>query len=207
MTDHDDVLGELQTALNVEPSPAFAEGVRTRVMTSRAWARGVWWGFAAAASVALAAVLWWRPSVTTLEVAPVTVVQSEAPQRAPVAAPQPSVVLPPPVAVMARAPRATTASAAMPASEPRLEVITNQGAILRELWAGIGAQVMEEVVSERVEPEAMTLMPPLPAITVDRIVVTPIVVPPIVVGELGSTGDRGSTAPVIRRERATGETK
>src|SRR5688572_9943789 len=63
MTDHDDVLKDLDAALKVEPSRAFADGVRARVNRSRVNTTRMWWGFAAAASVGLATITLWRPTV------------------------------------------------------------------------------------------------------------------------------------------------
>ena len=215
MTDHDpdrdeaalaapavenDALKDLDAALQVEPSRAFADGVRARVNRSRANATRVWWGLAAAASVGLVIVALWRPShegpgqVATASVQ----VPAPAPEAAPAIAkpaPEPAIggrVFRPGKTSVVRVAANTT-------SEPRLEVITNQGAILRELWAPYEKQSMVEAVVDGPAPKVDTTLKPL--------MVDPIVVPPIVLTEIGKPAGSGGATPVIRRIEATRETR
>jgi len=226
MTDRDDVLRELGEALNVEPSSEFAEGVRARVSRSRVRSRHMWWGLAAAASVTLAATLVWRQPadvpVSSASSQP-TGVRREAVvphlrTSAPADSRTPELQDPrTPGLQDLRTPGPRQASAPLRTSGPRdlgtsgpqnvrLVVITNQGAILRELWAEYGAQALVETAVERAEPVALAAVPgeiePPPPIEV-----APIVVAPIVVSELGSAGERGGAGPVIRRYDATRETR
>ncbi len=196
MTDHDpdrdDVLKELDAALQVEPSRAFADGVRARVNRSQTVNRTMWWGLAAAASVGLATMALWRPAVE----APVQVV------AAPVQATLPVVSKAAPMrerTVGGRVfrPGNTVRLARTASSEPRLEVITNQGAVLQEIWADYQGRPLAIAVGEPVV-EGMATKP---------IVVDPIVVPPIVVSEIGKGPGPAGATPVIRRADATKETR
>lgn len=197
MTDHDpdqdDALKELDAALRVQPSRAFADGVRARVEQSHRRNRNMWWGLAAAASLGLATLALWRPLVET----PVQMV------AAPVQAPVPAVrtVTPDPVAAIARVrPFVPEGTATSP--EPRLEVITNQGALLRQMWVGVDPGGMVETVAEAAVPVPAVKVKPIAPIVLDPIVVTP-----IVVGEIGNGGGRGGATPAIRRVDATKETR
>ena len=196
MTDHDDLLNELDTALRVEPSRAFADGVRAKVRRSQVRTTQMWWGLAAAATVGFAVMTLWRP---THEVpAPVTTsasvpAPSATPALAPFTAPISSVggrVFRPGKPSVAQ--MATTAT-----SEPRLEVITNQPAVLRQLWADARGRRLEMVEAD----PAVDGMSPKP------IVVNPIEVRPIVVNEIGKEPGPGGASPIIRRVNATKETK
>jgi hypothetical protein len=113
MTDHqfDDPLKELETALAIEPSPAFAAGVRARVAGPRlgAWFR---WQEMAAAVIALAVLsgLLWRPAQVGVRPA------AETPS-APVAVAAPS------AAAVAPAPaRIARVAAVMPTSDKTREL-------------------------------------------------------------------------------------
>ena len=80
----DDVLKQLDDALNVEPSRGFADGVRARVSRTHVRATQMWWGLAAAATVGLAVMTLWRPTPeATVQVAQVTPATTEAPTTAP----------------------------------------------------------------------------------------------------------------------------
>ena len=200
MTDHDDLLKELGTALKVQPSTAFADGVRARVKKSQVRTMHMWWGLAAAATVGFAVMALWRP----LAEVPVQVATSR-PVETPVSAPAPAVPKPPtvPSAVERVTPKvrpsATVVRVAVSAgSEPRLEVITNQGAILRDVWAGIVARRVPLV-----ERDATTASSQLDTA---GIVVDPLVVAPLVVSEIGKEPTTGAN-PIIRRANATKETK
>ena len=207
MTDHDpdqdDVLKELDAALQVEPSRAFADGVRARVTQSRARTTQMWWGLAAAASVTLAAVVLWRPATyapandapVKVAVAPPQATVPAVPSKAPE-----SVVAMAPVATPAVARRratATRAAVAAIASEPRLEVITNQGAVLRQLWADYRGRTL--VVADA--------GPIVDGLAPKPITVGDIVVAPIVVVEMGKEPVPAGATPIIRRANATKETR
>jgi hypothetical protein len=200
--DHDDVLKELNAALQVEPSRAFASGVRARVSGSRTQTRRIWWGLAAAATVGLATVALWRPSVEVPASAPVAQAQLSAPMpMAPIVAP-PVEAAEGTTARRTNVARATAATVSLASAEPRLEVITNQGVVLRELWAAVGAGPMVETVAEVAVPVGAAEAKPITPIVVD-----PIVVPPIVVSEIGKEPGREGATPVIRRMNATQETR
>lgn len=209
MTDHDpdqdDALKELDAALQVEPSRAFADGVRARITRSRTTSTRAWWGLAAAASVGLATLALWRPATGPSAIdAPVTVAVAPAHATAPAVpskAPESVVAMAPaaPPGVTLREATVARATIATSASEPRLEVITNQRGLLRELWAAVGTSAMVETVIEVPIPVTASEMKPIAPIVLDPIVVTP-----IVVAEIGK--DPGAT-PVIRRMDATKETR
>ena len=198
----DDVLDELDAALQVEPSRAFADGVRARIDRSRTNTARMWWGLAAAASIGLVTLAVWRPATgSSANDAPVQVAVAPAPVTVPVApsrAPDSAT----PVTPMGRQPAVVRAAVTATASEPRLEVITNQRALLRELWAGVGNRPAVET--------ALEVMPAAPAVEVKPltpIVLDPIVVSPIVMNQIGREPGREGVAPVIRRIDATKETK
>lgn len=177
MTDHDELLTEVGAALQVEPSAAFAPSVRARVDALRRRSRWMWFSIAAACA-SVAVVVLWRPSTgpvmvksepKTVVAAHVVVTPPSAPAPEPSSAPrqaQPS--RRPAIA----SPVATTATAFV---EPRLEVITNQPALLRELWHGR--------VSGAVVAAADTTAATSSELIVKPIEVEPIVVPLIVVNE------------------------
>lgn len=201
--DHDNVLKELDAALQVEPSRAFAEGVRARVNRSRTSTARVWWGLAAAASIGLATLALWRPApeptsvaaVTPAEVAPITQPTAKASSVT-----APPIVAAAPQRPMRRAERTVTpvvATATASGGEPRLEVITNQGAVLRALWADYQRRPL--VIAEGA--------PVVESLTAAEIVVNPIAVRPIVVSEIGKEPGPAGATPIIRRADATKETK
>jgi hypothetical protein len=94
--------------------------------------------------------------------------------------------------------RATTPGAA---AGPSLEVITNQGEVLRALWRGVraGDRAFKEVEPE---PATATTAGPVTPPT-EAIVVPPVTIDPIVVSALGGNSSAGgATAPggsTIRR--------
>jgi len=208
MTDHvgNDVLKELDAALRVEPSRAFADGVRARIDRSRTNTARMWWGLAAAASIGLATLAVWRPATGSApNDAPVQVAVAPAPATAPTVparAPEGVVAMAPaapgvPPAVTRRQATVARAPETAMASEPRLEVITNQGAVLRQLWADYQGRPLVLSESESVVEELST----------KPIEVDPIVVRPIVVSEMGKEPGPAGATPVIRRVEATKETK
>lgn len=185
MTEHDELMAELGAALDVEPSPAFAAGVRARIdqRRQRAW----WmWGGVAAACATVAAVIAMQPA-SVPSPAPVTIATAsvEAPgAERPTALTAPTVERSVPAAVPnvvephhARASTAPGAAlvARVESAEPKLEVITNQPALLRELWQGR--------VLGTVEPVATLESPGAVPVEVQSVEVEPIAVPKIVVDE------------------------
>jgi len=198
MTDHDDVLKDLDAALKVEPSRAFADGVRARVNRSRVNTTRMWWGFAAAASVGLATMALWRPLVEApvkVAVAPTQVSAPVVPSQVPegVVAMDPATT----PAVTRREAASVRVSGATVASEPRLVVITNQGEVLRAMWASSQGRPVG-IAHEASVVESPATKP---------IEIDPIAVPPIVVSEIGNTAGSGGATPVIRRAMATKETR
>jgi hypothetical protein len=214
MTDEhvDQLLSELRTSLDVEPSAGFAVGVRTRIAEATA-SRGMafWWPIVAVASagaiVAAVAVMTRGSSVPA------------APRSAPAAAVAPAVE-PTPVASSAQplapvtpiapaAPRvarrtlarATTQASSSPSS---LEVITNQGQVLQAMWrrAGSGNGTLKEVEPE---PASATTAGPVTPPT-EAIVVPPVTIDPIVISTLGGGSSSGGATPpngsTIRRADA-----
>jgi hypothetical protein len=193
--DHDNVLKELDAALQVEPSRAFADGVRARVTRTQHRTRTMWWGLAAAASIGLVTLAVWRPAVEApvkVAVAPPPATASAVPAKAPES-------IAPEGAIGGRVfrPGNTARVARATSSEPRLEVITNQGAVLRALWADYRGRPL--VIAEGA--------PVVDGPATTAIVVNPIVVPPIVVTEIGKEPGPAGATPIIRRADATRETK
>ena len=212
MTDHDDLLKELGAALKVEPSAEFAHGVRTRVQKSQTRTTQMWMGLAAAAAVGFAVMTFWRPTDGGRVLRPGDTTPVQAPavtQSVPVQAPPPVVAqtapasVPAPVSDGGRVLRPGNKAApvvrvaANPNTEPRLEVITNQGAVLRELWADARGK---RLVFADSEPEVDPLSTKL-------ITVNDVVVRPVVVGEIGKEPGSGGATPIIRRATATKETR
>ncbi|HUR19430.1 MAG TPA: hypothetical protein VMZ90_01395 [Vicinamibacterales bacterium] len=205
--DLDDALKSLGAAMQVEPSRAFADGVRARVNRSRANIARVWWGLAAAASVGVATMTLWpatyAPSDRASVKVAVTPVQTAAPAvpgRAPESGVAMALAAPPAVprrqATAAHAMGAHATITAI-ASEPQLEVITNQGAVLRAIWADYGGRPLVVAEAELVAGISATA----------PIAVNPIVVPPIVVVEMGKEPGAAGANPIIRRAEATKETR
>ncbi len=172
----------------IEPSPAFAAGVRARV-EARSGA-GFRWQFAlATGAVAAAAVVggayWLRPgSAVAPSPAPVIAQSVEAPAAAPAVSAMPTVQ---PVRQMRE-----TQVGAQPVAEPVavatstgpfLEVITNQPEMIRRVWASVEGGVTRAG---------------LPADEFAEITVAPIRVDAIVVPRIGPAGG-GGLVPGARR--------
>lgn len=207
MTDHDDLLAEIGSNLDLEPSREFAAGVHTLVRKDRRRAVTIRWALATAASIGLVSFLVWRPSVqhadTTplipVPASPVTVATTAATPAAPVRVAAPLVGIPrvAPVAVKAVSEERTEQTT----GELRLEVITNQGEVLRALWASYDRAPRSVLVVDTAASENASTKP---------IVVEPIVVPSIVVKELGvepGRPGRNDASQIIRRFNATGDKK
>lgn len=199
MTDSDDVLTEIGSGLDLEPSVEFAVGVHERVRRARRRTARVRWALAVAASLGVVAVLGWRPSVRPPE--KLAFAPEAAPAVAPVAV-KPAIGVPDHAAKpRAPQPRVQATLAAVAATEPHLEVITNQGEVLRALWADYRGKPVGLVVTDA-DADASTFAAP--------IVIEPIVVPSIVVKNIGGEPDQPasrSVVPNIRRDNATKEMK
>jgi len=183
MTDHDDVLAEIGSDLEVETSREFVVGVHARLRNAQR-RRRIRWALTAAASIGLVSFLVWRPSSQ-----PAAVVASISQPSSPVAVVK---TQPAPLAVKALA----KARPALTSVEPRLEVITNQGEILRALWAPYGSK-----------PKALTVVTgneTTEEVAAKPILIEPIVVPTIEVKEIGrETARPGIGVPqTIRRNNA-----
>jgi hypothetical protein len=200
MTDHsvDDLLSDLKTALDVTPSAGFAAGVRMRIAGERTRAHGWtrWWPLAAAAavavSVAIAVVVRSQPSPHSAVDRPASVAAA-----APIAVDAPVASVSAPAAPVtsttsrvARSapPHATGGSA----SEPALEVITNQAAVLQTLWARARTRgnALEEVEPRTVDDA--------PADAMREIVVPQVTIEPIVISALGNSGGAAQGPSVDR---------
>jgi hypothetical protein len=189
MTDHDDLLNEIGTALKPEPSRDFADGVRARIRKSQLRTTQMWWGLAAAATVTLAVMTLWRPaSEAPTQVAAAQVTAVQAPVSDPGQLSNGGRVsdegrVSNGGRVSRRGNAAVVRVAATTDSEPPLEVITNQGEVLRQLWADVrGSTLVMAEASQAVED-----LSPKP------IEVNPIEVRPIVVSEIGPPpGERWS---------------
>jgi hypothetical protein len=200
MTDHDDLLSELGDTLEIDASPEFAAGVHALLTESRRRTRQIQWTLAAAASIGIVSVFAWRSSTSPAVLAPVPQ-QHTAP--ASVAAVEPAVVATdqakPNHRGAASAPQrveSTSASVDLPkdtsiaSSEPRLEVITNQGDVLRALWASASHRGAALIADDHEILDHSTVKP---------IVVESIVVPSIVVVDIGKEPRRDDAPAGIGR--------
>lgn len=189
----------------VAPSPAFSARVRQRVEAARVERGTVWrsnWRWlvpaAAVAAVVIAVVALSRPQPETPQQisarGPIETPGIVATPNAPIAAPAPRETSQP-VRSAARVARAVPTSAGMPAPTTNtgsgLEVITNQPALLRALWARVpaGATVVEASAA------------PLPE-TVPDIVVISVEVRPVVVKWLIEPQPTPGVVPIIRKASA-----
>ena len=182
MTDRhvDDLLADLRSALDVQPSPGFAAGVRARIEQPRAsfWSwRTIAAGTALGAAAVVAALMFVRPQPSVETAAPVAASTAVTPA----VPPAPSTVAPEaPAGVAATTPTARLASAGEPGeraasrSEPfdPLTVVTDQQEILQRMWASAGpARVSEEEFGRALQIAASTEIVPL---DIDEIVVPPV---------------------------------
>lgn len=186
MSQHDDLFRELGRTLEVSPSRDFASGVRSRIVRRRLIVRATMSGLAMAATVVFVVLVRWpEPAqpIGTLTVAPPVVATPN--------------LAPPPVGVAVNRPAPPRQPRrVIPVAEPdRLQVVTNQMAVLRAAWAGHHATVGE---MEAPVVEAPATPEPTP------IVVEPVRVAPVVVADY-----RGNVEvmPIIRRAVAALETK
>lgn len=190
-----DVIASIGTELSqLSVSPEFAVRVRQQIEAApphSRWSGWLNWRWAvpvAAAAAVLAAIALARGGAptTTVVVNPASVnasaSQSQTPQ-APQSTP-PSLVSTP----RATERTASTAAASGQQADDKLEVLTNQPAILSQLWAAV----------TKVEP----VEPPL---EVRELVIVPVEVTPVAVQWLVEPPASGGVAPIIRRVSADAE--
>lgn len=197
MTADRDPFNALRDALEVVPSLGFAARVRARVRSTGERPRRVWLAApAAVGALVLAVVMWPRavseppiPSVeTTLGSAEVATYQARfaaaasgpaepeaAAGRSParVASVRPAALDTPVahsrIAVAASVPDATRTG--------RLDVVTDQGVLLRRLWAAQRSWNVAESAAAETRPGPVDAVPALPS----TLIVPPLIVEPIVV--------------------------
>ena len=189
---------------SVAPPAEFAARVRLGIDADTAvrganWLTGWRWLVPAAAAAAMVAAVFvmWRP---TTEAPHQVVAQAPIETSNPLAAPQETVAPLPAPAGVSRADsskfdvrssnsgrKVAAASFGGQAREPVLEVITNQAAVLRELWARVDSTATLVETVAKTSPD-----------TVPEIVVNPIEVNPIVIKWLGDPSTAPG-APIIRR--------
>jgi len=200
MSDNEpDILSQLREELAaVTPSPAFAASVRTRVRAeapARKPALAAWilTGAVAAAAVVIVAVVSRgsrpAPDVDRTARPGAPAIASTGPAVA--VAPSATAVTPTPTPSALAAARVTPIAAEIP-QEPKIEVITNQGSLIRTIWASVLGPVTER-------PEAAT---EAPRSEVQDITIDPIQVEPIVVRSLDPPGPGSGSGTIIRRVAA-----
>jgi hypothetical protein len=203
--DHtNDVLKDLEAALAVTPSPEFADGVRARLRGESA-RRRTWpvWGIGGLAAAAAFALVFLthqqsRPGLQTPA--------GEAPQVAEAARETASPSVAPAEQAVPRATpqRQQRRAASSPAPvEPVLEVISNQGEMLRRMWARVTPSgALKEVDA----PGAEQLLGGNAAIVSDA-VTAPVAIAPVVVKPLGEGGDRPDQPTIRNREINAGRAR
>ena len=200
----DDVLNDLEAALAVTPSPEFADGVRARLRGESA-RRRTWpvWGIGGLAAAAAFALVFLTHQQSRPGLQPPA---GEAPQVADAARATSS----PSVAPAEQAVRRVTPqrqqrrAASLPAPvEPVLEVISNQGEMLRRMWARVTPSgALKEVDA----PGAEQLLGGNAAIVSDA-VTAPVAIAPVVVKPLGEGGDRPDQPTIRNREINAGRAR
>jgi hypothetical protein len=195
----DDVLDDLRAELAaVSPSAEFVARVRGRIAgqsTVRSWG----WVWAACGAAAIAVLI----AVSLRSGGDVASVRPPAIATQPVAAPT-LAVAPTQDVVPAGRPSQTPAARRRPAPrtvDARLEVMTNQPAVLEQLWrAAIIAGGRRRIVAAELPTEAVG--DPDALLRVPQLVVDPIVVPPIGT----AAGGQGRVQRVVSPQ-ATGSPK
>jgi hypothetical protein len=178
----DDPLKDLEAALAVEPSPAFAARVRARVTgprNRRAWLG--WQGLAAAAIVALAVVGagLWRASISDVRTLRTVAVVAEVPAASGVAS---AAVVAKSIASVKVLPVATSRPSAGHAPSPEVLVPPDQAIAVNRFLAGL-----RELKTARLAAEApVVVLEELPQITPVRI--EPIRIDPLVPNSPSSGG-------------------
>jgi len=186
MSEHDDVFQQLSRTLDVAPSREFAKGVHARIARRRLIVRSTVSGLAIAASVVVVALIRWPEPAQSIAIQtvtpPVVALSNITPPTIPAAVTR---HVPPPQ------PRRIT-----PGAEPdRLQVVTNQMAVLRAIWAG------HRVTAEETEAPAVEVSAPTEPMPV---VVEPVRVLPIVIVDRRPPTEG---LPIIRRAVVALETK
>ncbi|HEX5068815.1 MAG TPA: hypothetical protein VFV78_01265 [Vicinamibacterales bacterium] len=180
----------------VEPSAAFKARVRQRIdadVEARARSRWSDWRWllpvATAAGIALVVAVMWRGAQSAP--APVTATNPPTPRRVetPAPVPQPAAArTAPPVAASPL--RASNAGVHSAKGEPSMEVITNQPAILRALYARIAPDAAVVEVTSIPMPETAPEIV-VPSLEVSPLVVKPLAEPPVI-------GSRSGGSSVIK---------
>lgn len=190
MSQHDDLFHELSRTLDVSPSRDFADGVRSRIARRRLIMRTTMSGLAIAASVLLVVVV--------RQPAPIAVAELVSVPPAPVVVTSSAPTVPVTPAVPRESGVVTSRRrvALQEAVEPdRLQVVTNQMAVLQAVWAG------HRVTAEETEAPAVDVSVPADPMPV---VVEPVRVLPVVIVD---RRPRTEGLPIIRRAVAALETK
>ena len=179
MTDHqiDDPLKELEAALAIEPSPAFAAGVRARVAESR---RAAWltWQELAPAAVVVVAVLGgflWRAGQVRVQPAAVGTPNAPAAMAARIApdVPVARIASPDkPVSADRAAVRVTTPAA------PEVLVPPDQAMALNRFLAGLRARATAERQSADLSPVVLEELPRINPVRIELITIDPLVPSP-----------------------------
>jgi hypothetical protein len=199
MNERDELLEEIGALLAVTPSRGFGDGVRRRIRRRRHVTRAAMSGLALAASLLLVLVVR-RPDPAPPVAMTATVPVAAVPTVAASDVAAPNVVAPTTVSTVERrnpVPRPRRVNVVTPAAEPdRYRVVTNQMAVLQELWA-----VPDALPVEAVAAVEMAISP-----------LQPIEIAPIEVALLPDPGTVGARDPkpgwpVIRRAVQSGEHK
>ena len=178
----DDVLKDLEAALTVKPSSAFAAGVRARIRDGsarrRVWPRWTMAGLAAAAAVVLAVLAWPQrgaprgvaisASRPPAPAAPAPAVAAISSPAAPIAVPGPSRAIAKPLPPRSRSVRAAVSE------PPEVLVPRDQAVALQALVTGLSDGTIDAESLATPPSDAST---PLPAAA--QIVIVPIVIPAI----------------------------
>jgi len=176
----DDLFSEIEDALSIEPSPEFEAKVRARVIERSPARRSPVLIFIAGLSVAALAgwVVWSRPAVP---LAPSVSVAAPALARSSDIG---SPAMPGSVQRLSSNRAAVVASRTAPGRPtPEPEVLTNQPAILRAIWARMSAETPVEE-----EPQVSAEEPKL--FETSLIEVRPLKVAPIVIRTLDESDDK-----------------
>jgi len=200
-----DPFDELRSALDVGPSLGFAAGVRARLAAAGHRRRTrAWFAATTVAVVVLAAVIWPRTTSEPLVPAVETTLGSAevATYRARFAAPD----QPAPADAGSRSPAQPRAAGAIPAPlaefprAGRLDVVTDQGDILRRLWAAKSPSDVAAPDGVAAAPAAIDALPAVPStLVVPRLVVEPIVVIDVFAG-IGGGARLPAPPPFVARD-------
>lgn len=189
MSQHDDLFQELGRTLDVAPSRDFADGVRSRIARRRLIMRTTMSGLAIAASLLLVVVARWpdpaERSPRALALGTVAGAEAPALHQDPLTPGMPA----------RQVRRAGVVQEVAEAEPDRLQVVTNQMAVLQAIWADQRVTA-GETEAPLVEAATTTELAP--------VVIEPVVVLPVVIADQ-RTPTEG--LPIIRRAVAALETK